>query len=73
MPLIPLGDATRKPVRFPLITVTVIAVNVAAFIWELGSDDAAIARLTVVPAALLVGVWLLTQLLNQTAAIVQAD
>jgi membrane associated rhomboid family serine protease len=53
--MIPLRDATRSPVRFPLVTVGLIAVNVVAFIWEIGSDDAAILRLTVVPAQLMRG------------------
>jgi membrane associated rhomboid family serine protease len=60
--MIPLRDATRSPVRFPLVTVSVIAVNVIVFIWELGSDDAAILRLAVVPAELVRGHGWLTPL-----------
>ncbi len=55
MPIIPLADATRKSVRFPLVTVTLVAVNVVAFLWEVGASDAAILRLTVVPADLMHG------------------
>ncbi len=55
MPVIPLRDATRKPVRFPLITVTLVAVNVLAFLWELASGEAAIVQLAVVPARLVSG------------------
>ena len=55
MPIIPLGDATRKPVRFPLVTVTLVAVNLAAFLWEIGSSDAAVVRFAVVPADLMQG------------------
>ena len=50
--MIPLRDASRTPVRFPAVTVSLIAVNVLAFVWEVGSDEAAIIRWAVVPAAL---------------------
>ena len=53
--MIPLRDASRTPVRFPLVTVSLIAVNVLAFVWEVGSDEAAIVRRAVVPAALMRG------------------
>ncbi|HUL74324.1 MAG TPA: rhomboid family intramembrane serine protease [Vicinamibacterales bacterium] len=53
--MIPLKDATRSPVRFPLVTVGLIAINVLAFIWELGNDDATIVRFAVVPAELMRG------------------
>ncbi len=55
MPIIPLADATRKSVRFPLVTVTLVAVNVVAFLWEIGASNAAILRLAVVPADLMHG------------------
>jgi membrane associated rhomboid family serine protease len=55
MPIIPLADATRKSVRFPLVTVTLVVVNVVAFLWEIGSSDAAILRFAVVPADLMHG------------------
>jgi membrane associated rhomboid family serine protease len=47
--MIPLGDASRTPVRFPVVTVTLIAVNVLAFVWEARSSEAAIMRWAVVP------------------------
>lgn len=47
--MIPLRDASRTPDRFPLVTVSLIAVNVLAFIWEVGSSQAAIIRWAVVP------------------------
>jgi membrane associated rhomboid family serine protease len=53
--MIPLRDASRTPDRFPLVTVSLIAVNVLAFIWEVGSEDAAIIEWAVVPAELLRG------------------
>jgi len=62
MPIIPLRNATRTPVRFPLVSVMLVAVNVLAFVWEIGSSDAAILRLAVVPADLMRGVGWLTPL-----------
>jgi membrane associated rhomboid family serine protease len=53
--VIPLRDASRTPARFPVVTVSLIAVNLLAFVWEVGSDEAAIIRWTVVPAELLRG------------------
>jgi hypothetical protein len=53
--MIPLRDASRAPVRFPIVTVSLIVVNVLAFVWEAGSDEAAIIRWAVVPAELLRG------------------
>jgi membrane associated rhomboid family serine protease len=38
-----------------VVTVCLIAVNVLAFVWEIGNDDAAIVRWAVVPAELLRG------------------
>ncbi len=51
--MIPLRDASRSSVRFPAVTVGIIVLNVLAFLWELGTDDAAVIRLCVVPAELM--------------------
>ena len=53
--MIPLRDASRTPLRFPVVTVGLIAANVLAFLWEVGSDEAAIIRWAVVPAELMRG------------------
>jgi membrane associated rhomboid family serine protease len=53
--MIPLRDASRTPLRFPVVTVGVIAANVLAFLWEVGSDETAIIRWAVVPAELMQG------------------
>jgi membrane associated rhomboid family serine protease len=42
--MIPLGDADRRPVRFPLVTVAIIALNVVMFLLELMAGDAFINR-----------------------------
>jgi rhomboid family protein len=60
--MIPLRDASRAPVRFPVVTVGLIVVNVLAFFWEVGSDDAAIIRWAVVPTELLRGQGWITPL-----------
>jgi membrane associated rhomboid family serine protease len=60
--MFPLTDATRRPARFPLITATIVMLNVLAFIWELGSDDQTIFSFTVIPAELMRGHGWLTPL-----------
>jgi membrane associated rhomboid family serine protease len=60
--MIPIRDASRAPVRFPLVTVSVIVVNVLAFVWEVGSGEAAIIRWAVVPSELLRGQGWITPL-----------
>ncbi len=62
MSVIPLRDATRSPERFPLVTVFLIVLNVAAFVWEIRSDAAEILRFALVPATLLQGRGLITPL-----------
>jgi membrane associated rhomboid family serine protease len=60
--MFPLSDSTRKPARFPLVTVGLVLANVLAFLWEMGSDDRAILSFTVVPAELMRGHGLITPL-----------
>jgi membrane associated rhomboid family serine protease len=60
--MIPLRDASRTPVRFPVVTVSLIVINVLAFVWEVGSDEAAIIRWAAVPAELLRGQGWITPL-----------
>jgi len=42
--MIPLGDASRRPVHFPAITAALIAVNVAAFGLELVHGEAFVVK-----------------------------
>jgi membrane associated rhomboid family serine protease len=60
--MIPLRDASRAPVRFPVVTVGLIAVNVLAFVWEVGNEEPAIIRWAVVPAELMRGQGWITPL-----------
>ena len=53
--MIPLGDASRRPLRFPLATVVVIALNFLVFMFELAGGDAFINRWSLVPANIVAG------------------
>jgi membrane associated rhomboid family serine protease len=53
--MIPLGDADRRPLRFPLITTLIIVVNGLVFILELTGGDAFINRWSLVPADIMAG------------------
>jgi membrane associated rhomboid family serine protease len=53
--MIPLGDADRRPLRFPLVTTTIIALNALAFLLELAGGDSFINRWSLVPADIVAG------------------
>ena len=53
--VIPLGDATRRPTRFPTITAVLIGLNAAVFIVELTAGESFITRWSVVPADIVAG------------------
>jgi membrane associated rhomboid family serine protease len=53
--MIPLSDADRRPLRFPIVTALIIAVNVFVFMLELVGDDAFINRWPLVPADIVTG------------------
>ncbi len=53
--MIPLGDASRRPLHFPLATVLVMAVNFFVFMIELAGGDAFINRWSMVPANIVAG------------------
>jgi membrane associated rhomboid family serine protease len=53
--LIPLGDASRRRLRFPLATVVLIAANFLVFMLELAGGDAFINRWSLVPANIVAG------------------
>ena len=48
--MIPLGDSTRRPRNFPVITLMIIAVNAIVFVLELVKGNAFIIRWSLVPA-----------------------
>ena len=55
MPVIPLTDASRRPMNVPVATAGIIAVNVLVFILELLGGDAFVTRWATVPADIVAG------------------
>jgi membrane associated rhomboid family serine protease len=53
--LIPLADATRRPVRVPVVTIGIILVNFAVFGLELTNGDAFVLQWSAVPAHIMAG------------------
>ena len=53
--LIPLGDASRRPVNMPVVTVLIILVNVFVFVLELMDGEAFVVKWSVVPADIVSG------------------
>jgi membrane associated rhomboid family serine protease len=52
---IPLGDASRRPLKPPIATAAIILVNLVVFILELAGGDAFVTRWSVVPAHISAG------------------
>jgi membrane associated rhomboid family serine protease len=53
--MIPLGDASRRPLRFPIVTTLLIAVNALFFMLELARGDTFINHWSLVPANIMAG------------------
>ena len=53
--LIPLSDASRRPVRTPVCTALIIVVNVIVFLLELTRGDAFVTQWSLVPAQITSG------------------
>ena len=53
--MIPLSDASRRPLRFPIVTALLIAANALVFMLELVGGDAFINRWSLVPANIMAG------------------
>jgi membrane associated rhomboid family serine protease len=53
--MIPLSDADRRPLHFPLITALIILANVLVFLLELSGGDAFVSRWALVPADITAG------------------
>jgi|SRR5271157_503971 len=58
--MIPLSDASRRPLRFPIATVSIIGVNFIVFFFELSGGDPFINRWSLVPADIVSGHNLVT-------------
>lgn len=53
--MFPLGDASRRPSRTPIVTIGLITVNVLVFLLEWAGGDAFISRWSLVPADIVAG------------------
>jgi rhomboid family protein len=53
--LIPLSDASRRPVRMPIVTAIIIVINVVVFVLELTRGDAFVTQWAAVPAQIVYG------------------
>ncbi len=53
--MFPLGDESRRPSRFPIVTTAIIALNAVAFLLELLNGDAFVTRWSVIPADIVAG------------------
>jgi membrane associated rhomboid family serine protease len=53
--LVPLSDASRRPVSMPLVTPLIIVVNVFVFLLELTRGDALVTAWSAVPAQIVSG------------------
>src|SRR5262245_60028303 len=55
MGVIPLGDASRRPVNMPVMTVDIILTNVVVFVMELIGGEAFVKQWAVIPADIAAG------------------
>jgi len=55
MTVIPLGDASRRPVRMPVVTASLIVVNIIVFGFELAGGEAFVRQWSVTPAEISAG------------------
>jgi len=53
--LIPLGDASRRPTRIPVVTILIILVNVLVFVQELMGGEAFVSRWAAIAAEIVSG------------------
>jgi membrane associated rhomboid family serine protease len=53
--MIPLGDVSRRPTRFPVVTIAIILVNAFVFLLELTGGDAFVKQWSVIPADIVAG------------------
>jgi membrane associated rhomboid family serine protease len=53
--MVPLGDASRRPARVPVVTAGIVVVNVVVFVLELMRGDAFVTQWAAVPAQIVSG------------------
>src|SRR5262249_48005809 len=60
MTVIPLGDATRRPLNMPVVTMLIVLTNVVVFGFEVAGGDAFVAKWAAIPAEISSGHHLIT-------------
>src|SRR5215469_12316955 len=55
MAIVPLSDESRRPASFPVITASIVVVNVLVFLLELAGGEAFVNRWALVPAEITSG------------------
>jgi len=58
--MIPLSDASRRPTNFPVITLSIVVINVIVFILELTNGEAFVEKWSLIPAHVAAGRDLVT-------------
>ena len=53
--IVPLGDASRRPARVPVVTAFIIVVNILVFVLELTRGEAFVLRWSAIPAQIVSG------------------
>src|SRR6201981_4169490 len=53
--MVPLGDASRRPARVPVVTAGIVVVNVVVFVLELMRGDAFVTQWSAIPAQIISG------------------
>ena len=53
--MIPLSDASRRPLSFPIVTTAIILLNVVFFVFELSSGEEFVKQWSVMPADIVAG------------------
>ncbi len=53
--MVPLGDASRRPTRLPIVTIAIIVVNACVFLLELRGGDAFVKQWSVIPSDIVSG------------------
>ena len=53
--MIPLSDASRRPLSLPIVTITIILLNIVVFVFELGGGEGFVKQWSVIPADIVAG------------------
>jgi membrane associated rhomboid family serine protease len=60
--MIPLTDASRRPTNFPIVTLTIVVINVVVFLVEIANGQAFVLKWSMIPAHVAAGRDLITVL-----------